>query len=301
MSAGAPIHLGVVYALLAYGAWGISPLFWRELRHVDPSLVLAHRVIWGGLVFFALLAYRRRVGELARSLEPRTLAIFTAAAGLLAANWFLYLYAINSEQVVQASLGYFINPLLNVVLGMAFLRERLGWAQWLAVGLAATGVILLSTRTETFPWIALLLAASFGTYGLVRKTTAADALLGSNLEMVALLPVALGYFALQPAAREHVVTADGWTLALLLFTGLQTALPLLWFANAARRLPYSTLGFFQYLAPTCQFLLAVLVFHEPFSRLQLNAFVLIWAGLAVLTAERPVRRLIGRRGPVPAS
>lgn len=278
---------GVLYAIGAYGAWGISPLYWKLLSDLPALEVIAFRVLWGMVLLLGLLYWRRRGGEVREALRsPRVLRAFAVSALLIGINWYLYLYAVYTDQILQASLGYFINPLFNVVLGMVFLHERLRPAQWVAVGLAALAVARLAAQADTFPWISLTLVVSFGVYGLVRKTAPADALLGMNLETGFLVPVAAGYlFLLVGRGDATFVAAQGSLLLLLAFTGVMTALPLLWFSNAARRLPLSTLGFFQYIAPTGQFLLAVLLYREPFSAIQLRSFILIWIALAIFSLE----------------
>ena len=291
------MRAGAIYALLAYSLWGVSPIFWRELVHISPVYILAQRVIWAGVFFGGLLLIRQRWSELGPALRSRSALILLLAALLLATNWFIYLYAVYTNRVLDASLGYFINPLINVLLGMVFLGERLHKAQWLAVGLAVLGVGLLAAETSGSPWISLSLAFSFGIYGLLRKTVRHDALLGSNLEMIFMLPLALPILFLPATFGAAPPALTSWDRLLLIGTGLQTALPLLWFSNAARRLPLSTLGFFQYLAPSLQFLVAVFLFREPFGAAQLRCFVLIWIALGIMTIDAEVRRR--RRKPVP--
>jgi chloramphenicol-sensitive protein RarD len=288
--------LGALYALGAYGAWGLSPLFWRQLHPIPPLELIGHRVLWGMLLFFLLLTWRGRRPELAAALrQPKTLATFALTMLLLGSNWFLFIYSVDVGRVVEASLGYFINPLLNVVLGFVFLRERPRPVQWLAVALAAAGVVRLAFTgagaTEGVPWIGLTLAATFGLYGLVRKTTKADALLGSNLETLWIVPPAILYLFWLTTTGGAIWPQVPWTTLLWIpLTGAMTALPLLWFSNAARRLPLTTLGFFQYLAPTGQFLLAVFAFGEPFSRAELTGFLLIWIALAIFAVESRLHR-----------
>jgi len=278
---------GILYALAAYGAWGLSPLFWKNLSTLPALEVLGHRVVWAMVVFFVLLLLRGRWRELLQAYRtPIYRRVFLISAVLIGVNWYLYVWAVNNEFILQASLGYFINPLFNVVLGMLFLKEKLRPWKWVAVGLAGLGVLQLTLQAETFPWIALCLVVSFGIYGLVRKTAPADALLGSNLETSFLVPLAVGYLIFLGSRGElSISSASGELWFFILGTGLMTAFPLLWFSNAARRLPLSTLGFFQYIAPTGQFLLAVLVYKEPFSAIQLRSFVLIWIALAVFSVE----------------
>ncbi len=284
---------GVLYALAAYVAWGLAPLFWKHLTSFPTAEVLAIRIVAAMAVFLTLLAWRGRLGELRRGYgDPRILRSFLLSGLLIGVNWYLFVYAVGTGKILQASLGYFMNPLFNVLLGMLFLGERLRRWQWAAVALASFGVLLLTLKSESFPWIALCLMASFGFYGLVRKTSPADALLGSNLETSLLAPLALGYLVwLGVQGQAHFLEAPSSQYIFLLGTGFMTALPLLWFSNAARRLPLSTLGFFQYLAPTGQFLLAVLVYGEPFTAAQLASFLCIWMALAVFAVEAHRHRL----------
>ncbi len=250
-------------------------------------------MVWAAPVFLLLLAGRGRLRELF-AVDSRAVLTFTVSGLLLGVNWFVFVYCVIEGYVLQASLGYFINPLVNVALGMLFLGERLRAGQWFALALAAAGVTLLATTTGAFPLLSLALAFSFGSYGLVRKTARADALLGSNLETALLFLPALAYLILASPPNGTIAwsAADDPTRALLVLSGVVTALPLLWFSNAARRLPYSTIGFFQYIAPTLQFLLAVVVFGEPFTRVELRSFLLIWLAIAVFVSED---RLQGRR------
>lgn len=284
---------GALYALLAYGAWGLSPIFWKELVHLPVELVLAHRVIWAAVVFYLLLRWTGGAKGLGRAMVSRSALVLFTTALLLVTNWFIYLFAVSTNRILDASLGYFINPLLNVVLGMLVLGERLRGGQWIAVALALVGVLRLATAADRFPWIALALAGSFGLYGLLRKTAPQDALLGSNIETGFMIPVALVYLLAPTGGGEAMQALAPVDWMLLLGTGLQTALPLLWFSSAARRLPLSTLGFFQYIAPSLQFLLAVFWFAEPFDAVKLQSFGLIWAALAVfsLEANRHRRRI----------
>ena len=284
---------GAVYALLAYGAWGLSPIFWKELTHLPVELVLAQRVIWAALVFYLLLRWTGGARGLGKAMVSRSALILFATAVLLVANWFIYLLAVNTDRILDASLGYFINPLLNVVLGMLVLGERLRPGQWAAVALALAGVLRLATSADRFPWIALALAGSFGLYGLLRKTAPQNALLGSNIETGFMIPFALTFLLMPSAGGEAIRGLAPVDWLLLIGTGLQTALPLLWFSSAARLLPLSTLGFFQFIAPSLQFLLAVFWFGEPFDAVKLQSFGLIWTALAVfsLEADRNRRRL----------
>ena len=278
---------GLAYGLAAFGAWGIVPVFWKQLTHIPTPELLVQRVVWGLVAFLLVLWLRGRGRDLRRALtDRRALGALALSAALLASNWLTFLYAMATDRVLHASLGYFINPLVSMLLGVLLLGERLRRAQWLAVALAAVGVSLYATQTDTVPWISLVLAGTFGLYGLLRKTVAIDALPGSTIEMVVLIVPALGYgLFLQMNGQSHFGHADALTHGLFLGTGLVTALPLLWFANAVRRLPLTTVGFLQYLAPTGQFLLAIFIYDEPFGGVHLASFFAIWTGLALFTGD----------------
>lgn len=290
-------HKGVLYALLAYGSWGLAPLFWKHAGGLPANELIAERTLTSGLAFAALVALRGDLGGgLAHALKgPGHRTRFLLGAVLIGVSWFAYLYAVFSAQLVEASLGYFINPLVNLALGTLVLRERLTRLQALATLLATGGVLLLALRIQGVPWIALTLALSFGAYGLLRKTLDVDALAASTLEMLALLPFAVGYLGWL-AAQHRLVFAPmtagpgGWLF--LLGTGPVTALPLLWFSMAARRLSLGTLGFLQYLAPTVQLAIAVLLYDEPFTSTHAASFGLIWGAIALYTWDLRSRRRV---------
>ncbi|MBZ0236272.1 MAG: EamA family transporter RarD, partial [Deltaproteobacteria bacterium] len=264
------------------------PLYWRELQGVDPVEILACRALFGAITFVALAAIMGQLGPARAALrDARTLAVLAAAATLLAVNWGLFIHATLGGHLLQASLGYFINPLLSVALGVVFLRERLRRLQLAAIVLAAAGVTWLALGASGPPWIALALASSFGVYGLLRKTAPVAALAGSTIETALMVPVAIAYLAwiAGDPARGDFAHADMRVHLLLAGTGLVTALPLLWFTAAARRLPLATVGFLQYLAPTGQFFTAVLVFGEPLAPRKLAAFAFIWVALALFSVD----------------
>lgn len=276
--------IGVGYAVLAYLSWGLLPLYWKTVAWVPAPQLIMHRMLWSLPVLLALLAWRGRLGELRRLLrQPRQLRVLPLTALLVTSNWLIFVWSVEHDHVVEASLGYFILPLFYVVLGLVFLQERLRPLQWLAVALATLGVLWQTLALGVLPWISLLLAASFGFYGLLRKTAPVDGLLGLSVEMLLLAPLALGYLIWSGIDGGHVLfTAHGaGGMLLVALSGLSTVLPLLWFANAARRLRLATIGFIQYLAPTGQLLLAVLVFREPFTTAHLISFGLIWLALAL--------------------
>jgi chloramphenicol-sensitive protein RarD len=278
---------GVVYAALAYFLWGLFPLYFRLLAAVDPLEVLAHRFVWSVGFLLLLLAVLRRWVWLGPALRaPRVLGLFTLSAALLSVNWYVYIWAVMHGRVLEASLGYFITPLANVLTGWLFLRERLRPLQWLAVALAAAGVLWMTWQIGSLPWVSLVLAASFATYGLVRKTAPLGALEGLTLETLLLGPLGLAGLLWAGSQGLTAFAPAGWDLKLLLIaSGPITAIPLLLFAAGARRIPLSVLGMLQYIGPTIQWLLAVWLFHEPFGGARLQGFVLIWCACAVFSAE----------------
>jgi chloramphenicol-sensitive protein RarD len=281
---------GIACAVIAFATWGLMPLYLREVASIGALEVTLHRA-WMALVcVLTLLAWRGRwqwLGHLRGS--PKQVALFVGAALLLSGNWLLYVWAVNSGQVLQTSLGYFINPLLNVLLGVLVLHERLRPAQWAAVALAALGVLWLTVLAGSLPWIALALALSFAAYGLMRKTSQLGPVEGLALETALLLPLvlpALLWVGLQPGnGMQRMASGDTTLLLWLLLAGPLTAMPLVLFAAGARRLPLSILGLLQFVGPTLKFLLAVFVFHEAFDSRKLVGFVLIWAALALVSAD----------------
>jgi chloramphenicol-sensitive protein RarD len=279
---------GLLYGLAAYGWWGLVPLFFKELTaaRVPPFEVFAHRIVWSLALLAGLLVVLARWGDLLRCLRsPRLLRTLLVTTLLIAVNWYFYIYAVDSNQLVQASLGYFITPLVNVVLGIVFLRERLRRLQWWAVGLAALGVVLLTVAARQPPWIALAVAFSFGFYGLLRKQLPVDGLTGLSVETLFLLPFAAGYLLYLgwtgALALGHSARLD----ALLLCSGVVTAVPLLCFGQAARRLPLTLLSFLQYLSPSMQLLMAVALYHEPFPLATQVSLACICLALVLLSAD----------------
>lgn len=281
------MNSGVIYAALAFLSWGLFPLYFRAISEVPPSQILLHRMLWSLAFLAVVLAVRRQWKWLPQLLAgPRAVAAFVASAVLLSANWLVYIWAVNNNHVVEASLGYFINPLVNIMLGYFFLHERLRAGQWGAIALAAAGVAWLAWQAGNMPWIALALAFSFGAYGLMRKTAPLGALEGLSFETMVLFPFALAYLAWLSFSGNNAFTAvDGTTQWLLVALGPLTAVPLLLFAAGARRIPLSVLGLLQYISPSIQFLLGVLLFQEAFSAARLVGFVMIWAALALYAAE----------------
>ncbi|MEO6742910.1 MAG: EamA family transporter RarD [Caldimonas sp.] len=281
------MNFGVACAALGFICWGLYPLYFRQLASIGAGEVLVHRVFWSLAFLLILLAARRRWSWLvAVARQPRVLAAFAASAVLLSINWVTYIWAVGNDHVVDASLGYFMTPLVNVALGTTVLHERLRRIQWFALALATLGVLWLTFQAGQLPWIALILASSFGAYGLLRKIATLGALEGLTLETMLLLPAAIaGFWYLQASGSARFPTPDTATNLWLLGVGPLTAVPLLLFAAGARRLPLATLGLIQYLSPTLQFLIGIWVFHEPFSALRMVGFGLIWAALVLYSID----------------
>jgi chloramphenicol-sensitive protein RarD len=274
---------GTVTIISAFLMWGFLPIYWKILRHVPSTQILAHRVIWS-LVFLVILLFiqgRWREAKIFLPFYPNTL-IFIITAFLLGINWLTYIWAINSDQIVESSLGYFINPLVNVFLGMVFLRERLYRWQMLSLILALMGVLFLILQYGRIPWIALVLALTFGTYGLLRKTSRAGSMVGLFFDTAILSPIFLTYLIILHAHESSAIFCiDRRTDILLMGAGVVTAVPLLLFAHGARRIKYSAVGFFQYIAPTGQLLIGVFLYEEPFSTTHVISFGLVWAAIII--------------------
>jgi len=281
------LHAGLVYAALAFVWWGLFPLYFRIVTTVAAPEVLAHRVVWCLLFLSVVLTWRRQWGWFVPVLrQPKVLAAFAASALMIAANWLAYIWAVQHGHVLEASLGYFITPLVNVLLGVTLLHERLRRMQWLALAIAACGVVWLTVQAGRPPWIALELAISFGGYGLLRKIAALGALEGLTLETMLLAPIALlvlGWAMLNDSGSFPA--ADALTNVWMIALGPITAVPLLLFAAGARRLSMATLGVVQYIGPTIQFGLGVTVFGEPFSAARLTGFAFIWLALLVYSLD----------------
>ncbi|RYE00568.1 MAG: EamA family transporter RarD [Sphingomonadales bacterium] len=271
---------GLLLALGAYGAWGILPLYFHLLKGVPAMQVLAHRVVWSALLLVAVIAVLRRMRSTLLAIRGRTLLLLLGSSALIAVNWTIYIWSVLNNHILEASLGYFMNPLINVALGVAVLGERLRRWQGVAIGVAAAGVLVLAVSGGGALWISLALGVTFGIYGLLRKIAAIDALGGLTFETLVLAPFCLGWLI-------HVdglgMGAFGTTTALtilLIVVAPVTAMPLLWFAAAARRLPLSMMGLVQFMSPSIQFGLAIL-FGEPLRPVHFIAFPLIWAGCAL--------------------
>lgn len=289
---------GVLYGLTAYTLWGSFPLYFALFEGIPAFEVLVHRVIWSCVFLALLVTLLSRWKPIRAALaQPKKLGFVFGCAVFIALNWFFYIYAVETRQVLQASLGYFLTPLVNVGLGMLILRERISRLQVVAVALAATGILYQLLTLGVVPWITLVLAFSFGTYGLMRKKVELDGLSGLFVETLLLLPLGLIALAFISASGQASFTGDPAATALLVSSGIATALPLLAFAGAARRLRLATVGFLMYLTPSLQFLIAVYVFNEPISADKLLSFVMIWTALALYSWSA----WSGRQRPVPAA
>ncbi|MCP3709166.1 EamA family transporter RarD [Paraburkholderia sp. CNPSo 3274] len=287
---------GILYAFAAFVLWGLFPIYFKTLHQIPALEMLAHRMAWSLLFVIAVLVVRRHWRWFGPTLrDRRLLGRFVASAVLLSANWGTYIWAVNAGHIVEASLGYFINPLINVLFGYAFLRERLRPLQWAAVALATAGVVWLTWQNGAPPWISLALALTFGGYALLRKTAQLGALEGLALETVLLFPVAIVYLTIVGLAGEsHFTHASRGLQLLLAASGPITAIPLLLFGAAARRIPLSMLGLIQYVTPTLQLLTGVLIYGEPFGAVHAVGYGAIWVALGVYSLEG-VRSLVAAR------
>ena len=278
---------GFIFATIAFLAWGVLPLYWKQLAQVPVFEILVHRIFWASIFAAAILAVQRNLREtLIRTFRGEHLKIFLVSSLLIGGNWYLYIWAVNSGQVLESSFGYFINPLMNVALGRFFLGERFNKAQSAALVLALIGVAIMTWSYGRLPWIALMLAGSFALYGLVRKKAPAGTVRGLFIESTILAPIALGFGIWFWSKGNAAFPSSIPSINLLLIgSGVATGIPLLAFGAAVSRMPLSAVGFMQYIAPTCQFLLAVFVFKEHFNNSTLLSFAFIWSGLLVYTGD----------------
>jgi chloramphenicol-sensitive protein RarD len=274
---------GVWLAIGAYTVWGLLPIYWKALHNVPAASILANRIAWSAVFVALLLTLQRNWAWLRPTLHSRRIIVtYVAAAIFLSVNWYIYIWAVNAGYLVDASLGYFITPLVNVVIGVLVFRERLSVGQWTAVGLAAAGVLYITFSYGQLPWIGLSLAFTFGMYAMVKKQARLPSLEGMALETGTIFLPAVAFLVYREVAGDGVLGhTDGLTSLLLVATGVLTVIPLLWFSDAAQRIPLSTLGVIQYISPTLMFFLGIFVFNEPFDMHKLVGFALIWAALAV--------------------
>ncbi|MDX1705888.1 EamA family transporter RarD [Pseudidiomarina sp.] len=288
---------GVLFAIAAYTMWGVAPIYFKLLQAVPALEILSHRILWSFVLVLMLILLLRRKDRIMPILRHRSHMLkLTLATFLLAGNWFLFIWAINNDHILDASLGYYINPLLNVAIGMAFFSERMRKMQLLAIALAVTGVLIQIISFGSVPWIALTLAFSFATYGAIRKRLPVDSITGLWLETLILLPIVLFYLAFIAESAAVDMTTNSWQLnSLLVAAGIVTTAPLLCFTAAAQRIRYSTLGFFQYIGPSMMFILAVWVYGEPLATDKLVTFAIIWSALLLYSLDTLVHQHRSRR------
>ncbi|MFA3791420.1 EamA family transporter RarD [Aliiglaciecola sp. SL4] len=280
------LKVGVVLAVAAYAMWGFAPLYFKLLMIMPAPEILVHRVIWSALLLVILVLGFKQLGKVQSALKnPRVIKILLISGLLLAGNWLLFIWAVNNDHLLDASLGYYINPLLNVFLGRIFLGERLRRMQKVAVGIALIGVLILLFSYGELPWIALLLASSFGIYGLLRKQVAVDSLPGLLIETMMMLPFAIVYWVFFASQMSNMFSNEMDLNVLLIGAGIITTAPLLCFTGAARRIRYSTLGFFQYIGPSIMFILAVYLFGEPLHEARLVTFGFVWLALIIFSFD----------------
>jgi chloramphenicol-sensitive protein RarD len=282
-----PVSRGLLAALSAFAIWGLFPLYFHPLRQVSSVQVIAHRVVWSCLFVLGWIGIRREMATLRATFADRSVVWRLAvSATLISVNWLIYVWGVTHGHVIETSLGYFIGPLVNVVLGVGLLSEKLSPAQWLAVALAVGGVSYLAIMTGSFPWIALTLAFSFATYGLIRKVVKVESLPALATETLLLAPLAAAYLLWCESARTGALGHSAPVVnALLIGSGPVTAIALFLFAYGTRLLPYSTVGVLQYITPTLQFICGVFVLHEPFDRARAVGFTIIWAALLIYAGE----------------
>lgn len=282
---------GLIAAIACFTTWGLIPIYWKLLGAVPATEILAHRFVWTTIFLSILLSWQRRWPELIANVRSRSALIFCLTGGLaIASNWFLFIYSVNTGRVVETALGYFMTPLMNVLFGALFLRERLTRLQFASVILAALGVLNLTFGYGRFPWIAVSLCVTFGLYGLLRKQSGTAAIPGLFIETILLVPFAAVFLIYLQRSGALMFGRTGWSLSILLIsTGVVTSIPLFWFGYATRHLRLITLGFLQYLSPIGSFFLGVFLYHEPFTRGHLVTFILIWLALALFTGEAVLR------------
>jgi chloramphenicol-sensitive protein RarD len=289
--------IGVLNAIGAFLIWGLSPIYFKALAHVPAFEILLHRMVWSFIFLFPIVIFTGRWKEFSAAIANRkTLLILIGTTLLVSCNWFVFIWAINSGKILHTSLGYFINPIINVLLGMLFLKERLRPAQTVAVILAMAGVFYMTIEIGTLPWVSLFLAFSFGFYGLIRKTAAVNALVGLTVETMLLFfpaSVYLYYIGTQSAGTFLAINVS--TDLLLMGAALVTALPLLLYTAGARRIHFATIGMLQYIAPSSTFILAVYIYNEPFQTAQIRTFILIWISLIIYSADSVIASRSGNR------
>lgn len=286
------LHLGIFYALGAYLMWGLAPLYFKNLAFIPASEIVAHRVIWSVLVIGIMISFSggwKNVWSIC--IAPKKLAVLAITTLLISSNWLVFIWAINNDRMLDASLGYFINPTFNVILGLLFLKESLSRIKWIGVSLAFIGVLVQVFSIGELPWVSLVLAGSFAFYGLIRKKIKVESLTGLFIETLLLAPLALYFlYAFADSNYANMFNNDAAVNFWLMLAGVVTALPLIFFGQAALRLPLSTLGFFQYLAPSMLFLFAIFLYNEPLQIDKLFTFLFIWSGIVLFAFEKQIKQ-----------
>ncbi|MBB5323004.1 chloramphenicol-sensitive protein RarD [Anoxybacillus tepidamans] len=286
--------IGVIYTVVAYLIWGILPLYWKLLDHHTAAEILAHRIVWSFVFMIVLLAMTKQTQLCREQLlemvkHPKLAGGVIASACLISVNWFIYIWAVNHGHIVEASLGYYINPLISVVLGMIVLKERLNIWQWISFLLAFLGVLIITFQYGKFPWIALSLALSFGFYGLTKKLASFDSAIGLTLETMIVTPLSLVYLIFLYSHYSATLSLSIWQALLLIGAGPATALPLLYFAKGTKRISLTMLGFLQYISPTLSLVLGVFLFRETFTKAHFYAFSFIWCALIIFSFSKTKR------------
>ncbi len=279
---------GVLYAIGAYGIWGILPIYWKAMKQIPAGDILAHRIFWSFLFLAAIISGLRKWDEFRHAFTSvRSILAVSLASILISTNWLVYIWAVNSNHIVEASLGYYINPLLTIMLGMIVLRERADFWQFVSIALAFVGVGFLTYQYGRVPWVALTLAVSFAVYGLVKKLSKLSSLTGLAAETMMVAPLALGFLIFQISTQAVAyVDISLWMVAMIILTGVVTSVPLLLFAQGAKRVSLSTLGFVQYLSPSLSLLIGIFIYKEKFTHIDLISFSCIWVALAIFSLTR---------------
>ncbi|WP_077623545.1 EamA family transporter RarD [Sediminibacillus massiliensis] len=282
---------GIILTAASYILWGFLPIYWKLVQEIPAGEILAHRIIWSFVFMIALLLVLRKVPAFFQETkiiwkDKKKLLGITLASLVISLNWLLYIWAVNSDHVIQASLGYYINPLISILLGMAVLKEKLTKWQLISFSLAAIGVVNLTVNFGVFPWLSIMLALSFGIYGLLKKTVKISAMFGLTIETLIVSPIALIYLSIVQVGGGSTYELNGTLMALLIGGGVATAVPLLLFASGAMRIPLSMVGFLQYIAPTLMLVIGVFLYNEPFTRAHMISFICIWTALTIYTVSR---------------
>ena len=281
---------GFIYGLLAFVTWGFLPLYWKMLSHIPVSETLAHRVLWSFILVTGIILGLKKLDSLKQYLlDKQKLMIIAICSLLISINWFIFIWAVNSNQVIEASMGYYILPLVSVFLGVAFLKEKITLWQCLAVGMALIGILIITVEYGRVPWIALVLAVTFGLYGLAKKLLKVEPLLGLALETAIITPIAIGVIIFKQLQGTGILSLGEGSLTIILLligAGVATAMPLLWFAESAKRIELSTIGFMEYIAPTITLLLGIFVFQEEFTKIHFISFSCIWIAIAIYSISK---------------